>query len=58
VDNNPRQSYDGRDLQLEKGIEVLEEWLKSEPILFPKNPGPHVNMSLNRKFEQCNTGPQ
>jgi C-terminal processing protease CtpA/Prc len=46
VDNNPRTSYDGRDLVLERAIKELKLWLAQEPIAEPKEPGPKPNMSL------------
>jgi tricorn protease len=39
VENNPRMFYDGKDVQLEKAIEILHDWLKKEPILLPERPG-------------------
>jgi len=39
VDNNPREAYDGIDLQLQEAITYLQKWLKREPIVLPKRPG-------------------
>jgi len=51
VDNDPRQVELGNDQQLQKAIEVLKNWLEQEPIVLPKNPGPHPDTSL--KFGTC-----
>ena len=53
VDNNPRTTFDGKDEQLEKAIEVLTKWLEDEPLVPPKSPGPHKNMSMRKEFESC-----
>lgn len=53
VDNNPRESFEGRDRQLERAIEVLKDLLVSDPIAPPENPGPHRDMSLNDNIEGC-----
>ena len=53
VDNDPRLTYDGKDQQLEKAIEVLDEWIRSEPVAFPKEPGPKKDMSLKGEVESC-----
>ena len=53
VDNNPRESFDGKDSQLEKGIEVLKEWLLKEPVKLPENPRLHKDMSLHKNVENC-----
>lgn len=47
VDNNPRTSYDGTDTQLEHAIEVLKDWLKTEPIVVPLAPEHKRNMALD-----------
>ena len=38
IDNDPTSLYQGRDLQLEKGIEVLLEKIAQEPRPFPERP--------------------
>jgi len=53
VDNNPRATYAGADQQMEAAIQVLMEWLESEPVLLPEDPGRHKDMSLHRKVEEC-----
>ncbi len=53
VDNDPRKTFDGRDEQLEMGIQVLKEWLEAEPIVLPQDPGPHKDMSLRKSAEAC-----
>ncbi len=51
IDNNPRTSYDGRDLVLERAIKELKLWLEKEPIPEVKEPGPKPDMSL--KANDC-----
>ena len=53
ADNDPRETFDGRDEQLEKAIEVLRDWIKDEPVVLPKDPGPHRDMSYT---EECPAG--
>jgi len=53
VENNPRTFYDGKDDQLQEAIEVLAQWLKAEPVVLPKRPGPHPNMALKTSAEDC-----
>ena len=53
VDNNPKESFEGRDRQLERAIEVLHDLLESKPITLPNNPGPHRDMSLSKNVESC-----
>jgi len=53
VDNNPRETFDGRDEQLEQAISLLDKWLVDEPIVLPENPGPHRDMSLSKEAEGC-----
>jgi tricorn protease len=53
VDNNPRETFDGRDEQLEKAINVLRTWLLEEPIAFPRSPNQHPDMTLNKEVEGC-----
>ncbi len=53
VDNDPRKTFDGRDEQLEKGIQVLKEWLEAEPVVLPQDPGLHRDMSLHSNAEAC-----
>ena len=45
IDNNPKSTYDGEDAQLDHAINVLKEWLEAEPVVLPKQPGPHRDMS-------------
>ena len=49
VDNDPRMSFDGRDQQLEYAIGYLKQWIKKEPIVMPKNPGPKRDMSIPKE---------
>jgi tricorn protease len=53
VDNNPRETYGGRDAQLEKALSILKEWLEDEPIVVPNDPGSHQDMSLKKEIEGC-----
>ncbi len=46
VDNNPRQSFEGKDEQLERAIELLYETLQEHPVNLPLDPGRHIDMSL------------
>lgn len=52
VDNNPTSTYKGEDAQLEKAISVLKEWLDKEPVVLPKRPGAHPDMS-KKVDEEC-----
>jgi len=53
IDNDPHQTYGGRDAQLEKAIEVLKDWLEEEPVVLPKSPGRHRDMSLREEAKRC-----
>jgi C-terminal processing protease CtpA/Prc len=53
VENDPRTFYDGKDQQLEYAIDYLAKWLKKEPIVMPKNPGPKRDMSLPKEAKDC-----
>ena len=53
VDNDPRIFYDGKDQQLEYAIDFLAKWLKQEPIVLPKSPGPKRDMSLPDEAKDC-----
>jgi len=53
IDNDPYQTYGGRDAQLEKAIEVLKDWLEEEPVVLPQSPGRHRDMSLHEKAKRC-----
>eukprot|EP00978_Attheya_sp_CCMP212_P017913 scaffold48344_cov49-Attheya_sp.AAC.4 len=53
VDNNPREVFDGKDAQLERAIELLKEWMEEEPVVLPKSPGPHRDMSLHDEAKGC-----
>ena len=46
VDNNPKSAYNGEDTQLDYAVDVLKEWLDREPVVMPKQPGPHRDMSM------------
>jgi len=53
IDNDPYQTYGGRDAQLEKAIEVLKDWLEEEPVVLPQSPGRHRDMSLHEDRNRC-----
>jgi len=53
VDNNPRESYAGKDRQLEKAVQVLKKWMIEEPIVLPKDPGPYPDMSVKNYGVGC-----
>jgi len=53
VDNNPREVFDGKDAQLERAIDLLKEWMEEEPVVLPKSPGPHRDMSLHDEAKGC-----
>jgi tricorn protease len=53
VDNDPRETFDGKDRQLEEAINVLRTWLLEEPIAFPRSPGEHHAMTLDKIAEGC-----
>jgi len=53
IDNDPRETFDGKDRQLEEAITVLKNWLEGEPIVLPKNPGPHRDMALRNEVQGC-----
>lgn len=53
VDNDPRETFDGRDRQLEEAIHVLRTWLLEEPIAFPRSPGDHIVTALDKTAEGC-----
>jgi hypothetical protein len=48
VDNDPRMTFDGRDMQLEKAISELKSWLKKELIPMYQTPADdRPDMSLH-----------
>ena len=53
MDNDPRETYDERDRQLEHAIEMLRDRLKSEPIVLPETPGGHRDVSIGEGVESC-----
>jgi tricorn protease len=53
VDNNPRETFEGKDEQLERAVRLLKEWLEEEPIVMPQDPGSHKDMSLSKEAEDC-----
>uniref|UniRef100_A0A7S1Y7S6 Tail specific protease domain-containing protein n=1 Tax=Grammatophora oceanica TaxID=210454 RepID=A0A7S1Y7S6_9STRA len=55
VDNDPRETFEGRDEQLERAIEYLADWLEQEPIVIPTPPiAKKKDMSMPRVVSsQC-----
>jgi tricorn protease len=56
VDNNPRTTYDGKDVQLETAINVLASWLANEPVVVPKAPASKRNMAYDDS-QSCQASP-
>jgi C-terminal processing protease CtpA/Prc len=52
VDNDPHKTFLGQDQQLEYAIQFLQKWIHEEPVVLPKNPGPHPDRSID---ESCNS---
>ena len=50
VDNNPRSAYDGTDVQLERAIIELKNWLLKEPVVIPTPPSSKPDMALHNDF--------
>lgn len=53
VDNNPRKAFDGIDQQLERAIGMLDNWIRTMPIVEPKDPKAKRDMS--EPHETCPT---
>ena len=53
VDNDPHESYDGKDAQLETAIRELKKWLQVEPIVIPKPPERKRDMTMGAS--ECRT---
>ena len=51
VDNDPHKTFLGQDQQLERAVQFLQEWMKQEPVVLPKSPGPHPDRSI--QDESC-----
>ena len=49
VDNDPHQSYNGKDSQLERAIAELKDWLEKEPVVVPQPPKKKKDMSLGER---------
>jgi len=54
VDNDPHMTYQGKDSQLEKAIDVLHEMILNDPVTLPNKPGKKRDMSLPGVL-QCET---
>jgi len=46
VDNDPHETYTGKDRQLERAIEVLKHWIEEEPIVIPKPKTKYKDMTM------------
>ena len=46
VDNDPHQSFQGKDAQLERAIKELQKWLEEEPIIVPEPPKKKKDMTM------------
>lgn len=46
IDNDPHETYNGRDRQLERAIEELKKWIKEEPVVIPKPKEKRKDMTM------------
>ncbi|KAL3933550.1 MAG: hypothetical protein SGBAC_010350 [Bacillariaceae sp.] len=46
VDNDPHQTYNGKDSQLERAIVELKDWLEKEPVVVPQPPKKKKDMTM------------
>ena len=51
VDNDPFETFHGRDAQIEHAIQELKEWLDREPVVVPKMTTEKRDMSLGTDRE-------
>eukprot|EP00536_Pseudo-nitzschia_multiseries_P002467 jgi/Psemu1/235710/estExt_Genewise1.C_330078 len=49
VDNDPHETYRGKDRQLERAIEVLKLWIEEEPIAIPKPKTKRKDMTMGER---------
>lgn len=49
VDNDPFQTFGGKDAQLEMAIMELKRWLELEPIVIPKPPPRKKEMTMGER---------
>ena len=52
VDNNPTSAFKGEDDQLDKAISILKDWIRQEPISFPKS-GPKKDLNTLGGEDDC-----
>lgn len=46
VDNDPHETYRGKDRQLERAIKVLKKWIEDEPVVFPQPKSERKDMTM------------
>jgi len=46
VDNDPHETYTGKDQQLERAIEELKKWIEEEPVVIPKPKAKKKDMTM------------
>jgi len=46
VDNDPHETYTGKDRQLERAIQELKKWIEEEPVVVPKPKGKRKDMTM------------
>ena len=49
VDNDPHETYNGKDRQLERAIQVLKDWIEEEPIVIPKPKSKRKDMTMGER---------
>jgi tricorn protease len=49
VDNDPHQSFAGKDAQLERAIAELKDWIAAEPIVKPEPPDKKRDMTMGNR---------
>jgi tricorn protease len=49
VDNDPHESFEGRDTQLERAIAELRNWLDEEPVVLPQPPLQKKDMTMGER---------
>ena len=55
VDNDPHETYMGKDAQLERAIEELKRWIEEEPIVVPKPKSKRKDMTMGDR--ECKAKP-
>lgn len=49
IDNDPHQTFNGKDSQLERAIVELKEWIKEVPIVVPQPPKKKKTMTMGSR---------